>query len=230
MAGSPVNIDHSAQFGKVYHMNIINKITKENRMNKTLHIVALCSLSAVLSSYADTKNVLAGSNLKIGFVDTFEVMRNCKSGKEATKDIQMQQETLAKELQEEQQRVAKAMSDFQGKGAALKPEIREKEEKKIVNMRRSLESKAQEYEEDLKITMQRISERIAKEVDEGVIAMAQASSFDAMVDKMTGRVIYTKAEFDVTEAVTKQVDKKANAPVAATKVTQTSVPAKTKNS
>lgn len=204
-------------------------------MNKVLQILAVGSLSLVAGIQAEEKTVgaLHGKSLNIGFVDTFEVMRNCKSGQEATKDMQAQRERLAKELQDEEQVVVKAMSDFRTKAStpAFSESAREAEEKRILNMRRGLESKAQQYEEDLKMSMQKISERIAKEVDEGVIAMAKAGSYDAMVDKMTGRVIYTKAEFDVTEAVTKQVNSKGSkAPVTASKVTQTSVPAKTKNS
>lgn len=204
-------------------------------MNKTLQILALGSLALAASVQAEEKTVasLQGKNLKIGFVDSFEVMRNCKAGQEATKDVQAQRERLAKELQEEEQLVVKAMTDFRTKSAtpAFSDTAREAEEKRILSMRRGLESKAAQYEEDLKMSMQKISERIAKEVDEGVIATAKVGGFDAMVDKMTGRVIYTKAEFDVTDAVTKQVDKKApSAPVSASKVTQSSVPAKTKNS
>lgn len=202
-------------------------------MNKTVKMLAISSLTLVAAVQAEEKNLssLQGKGLNIGFVDTFEVMRNCENGKKATGDMQAQRERMAKELQDEEQVVVKAMTEFRTKSAspAFSDSAREAEEKRIMNMRRGLESKAQQYEEDLKISMQKISERIAKEVDEGVIAMAKAGSYDAMVDKMTGRVIYTKAELDVTAAVTKQVDKKnAKAPVSATKVTQTSVPAKTK--
>lgn len=202
-------------------------------MNKTVKMLAIGSLTLVAAVQAEEKNLasLQGKGLNIGFVDTFEVMRNCENGKKATGDMQAQRERMAKELQDEEQVVVKAMTEFRTKSAspAFSDSAREAEEKRIMNMRRGLESKAQQYEEDLKISMQKISERIAKEVDEGVIAMAKAGSYDAMVDKMTGRVIYTKAELDVTAAVTKQVDKKhAKAPVSATKVTQTSVPAKTK--
>lgn len=202
-------------------------------MNKTLHIVALCSLSAVLGVKAEEKTLasLQGKNLKIGFVDTFKVMQDCESGKKVTKEIKEHQEALAKDLQEKQQKYAKAMGDFQAKGAALSADAREKEEKKIMSMRRDLEKDAQEYEEDLKREMQKATEEVAMKVDKGVIETAQAEGFDAMVCKVTGRVIYTKPEFDMTEVVTKQVDKKSpKAPAAATKVTQSSVPAKAKNS
>ncbi len=205
-------------------------------MKKTLHVIAFGSLALATGAQADEKNVssLQGKGLNIGFVDTFEVMRNCKSGQEATKDLTAQRERLAKELQDEEQLVVKAMSDFRTKSAtpAFSDSARETEEKRIMNMRRGLESKAQQFEDDLKISMQKVSERIAKEVDDAVVAMGKSGGYDAMVDKMTGRVIYAKAELDVTEMVTKQVDNKkggsANkaAPVSVSKVTQSSVPAK----
>ena len=191
-------------------------------MNKRLHVVALCSLTAVLGTQAEEKNI------KIGVVDTFKVMQNCESGKKVTEDIRKQQESYARELQEEQQRLAKAVNDFQAKGAALKPDAREKEEKNLVAQRRKLESRAQELEEELKSSMQKASEKIALEVDEGVIELAKKENFTEIKDKLTGRVIYTKPELDVTELVTKQVDTKkaVKTPAAATKVTQSSVPAK----
>jgi outer membrane protein len=195
-------------------------------MNKTLHVVALCSLTAVVGAQAEEKNI------KIGVVDTFKVMQNCESGKKVTEDIRKQQEAYARELQEESQRLAKAANDFQAKGAALKADAREKEEKNLMAQRRKLEARAQELEEELKGSMQKASERIAQEVDEGVIELAKKENFTEIKDKLTGRVIYTKPEFDVTELVTKQVDTKkaVKAPASATKVTQASVPAKAKAS
>jgi len=222
-------------------------------MNKTLHIVALCSLTAAVGAQAEVNTTVStqAKNTKTGYVDTFKVMQNCESGRQAadkvkakqesmTKELQDDQQAIAKVMQDAQQRIAKAMTDLQSKGAALKPEKREEEEKRIADMRRNeekkiadarrnLETKAQEFEEELKVTMQKITEQVEKEVIAGAAATAQAQGLDTVICGVTGRVLWSRPELDVTDAVIKQVDNKSHkAPASATKVTQSSVPAKAK--
>lgn len=203
-------------------------------MKRTLHVLVVGSLALVPGIRAEEKNItsLANKGLNIVFVDTFEVMRNCEAGKKATDAIKEEQARMTQILQEEEQLVAKAMKDFSTKNntPAVTSEWRDAEEKRIMNMRRNLENKAQQFREELEISMQKTSERIAKEVDEAVLALA--GDYDAIVDKMTGRVICAKNERDITDKVMKKIDSKKPVakPVTATKVTQSSVPAKTKNS
>jgi len=76
-----------------------------------------------------------------------------------------------------------------------------------MKMDREYKNKIQESEEELKIDMQKKTENLARNVDKAVIEIAKEEKLDAVVDKVTGRVIYVDEKFDFTAQVKGEMNK-----------------------
>ena len=145
--------------------------------------------------------------LKIGVIDSFEVMRTSKDGIAAGKELETKRESLSKDLQRDQEALMQVGNALKSKASTLSQEARDKEEQKIVKMQRDLEAKAQECEEEMRLAMQRTTERLAQDVEKAARDVALEQGLDEVIDKMTGRVIYHKTEFDYTVQATQKMDK-----------------------
>ncbi len=170
-------------------------------------------------------NTVAKDSLQIAFVDSFKGMRDCKDGQVVSKELDAMRDKFSKEIQQEAQKIAKADSDLKAKVAALeaqastlKPEafarekqLLAKQDRDIKKRTEELQNSVQEKEEMIKVVMQQKTEELAIKIEEGIIAAAQKNNVDAVIDKMTGRVMYTKEDNtgDITTEVIAFVDKKS---------------------
>ena len=158
--------------------------------------------------------IMARADLDIVFVDSFEAMRKCKDGELASKKIDMDRDSISKELQEKAQEIAKEQGDLESKKATLKPELVAKRQRDIDRKKREFEDLVRDKEEEMKLVMQQHTEHVAMKVEEGIVAVAKDKNVDAVIDKMTGRVLYTKDnnKGDITADTIKYVDAKMTAP------------------
>ncbi len=158
-----------------------------------------------LSNFMADANL--STNIEIRFIDSFEVMGGCKEGVKARQDLEVKREVLSQDLQKDEQKFTQTMSEYKGKSSMLSDTAREKEEKKLMRMDREYKNKIQESEEELKIDMQKKTENLARNVDQAVIKVAKEENLDAVVDKVTGRVIYVDEKFDFTAQVKNEMNK-----------------------
>ena len=156
----------------------------------------------------DTKITdISGTNLKVGFVDSFEAMRNCEPGIAAGKELEAQRDSLSQAIKEGEQKYTQAVKEFQSKSATMSEAARDKEQQRIVKMERDLKAKVEESEEVLRLAMQRTTEKLAKDIEQGIVKVAKSQGLDYIADKMTGRVVYAKESLDFTSSTIKQVNK-----------------------
>ncbi len=159
---------------------------------------------------------------KIGFVDTFQVMGTSQQGQKARKDLEKKREELSNGIQKDEEKIKQAMVEYKSKATTLSEEARGKEEKKLIKMERDYKNNIQESEDELKIDMQKKTELLARESDEGIIKMAQQENLDVVFDKMTGRAVYVSNEFDFTSKAINVVDKNYEVKLAQSKKAQPS--------
>jgi len=171
-------------------------------MNKKL--LGLALLTIIGNAYADKA-------LDIAFVDSFRTMRECEEGQVVGKELDTIREKISKEIQEEAQLLAREDSELKAKASTMKQDIVVKKERELAKKRRDLEDKVRDAEEELKITMQQKTEALATKIEEGITQVAKEKGVDAVIDKMTGRVIYTKDDNkgDITSDTIAYVNKKA---------------------
>lgn len=138
------------------------------------------------------------ADIKIRYVDTFAAMRESEEGVKISKELDVKRQELAKGIEAQDKGLAQAMTDYRNKASMLSETARGKEEQKLAKMKREYENTVKESEEEYKLVMQQKTEQLGRKADSAIAKIAQADKLDAVVDKMTGRVIYTSDKADYT--------------------------------
>ncbi len=171
--------------------------------------VVVCGISATGLVAKDTNKA---ASLEIAFVDSFEAMRNCKAGIEVGKEIDDLRNKASQEIKNDADKLAKTETDLKNKASMLKPQELAKQERDFNKEKRNLEEKLREKEEEIKVTMQQKTEELAVKIEAGIVEVAKEKGVDAVIDKMTGRVMYTKEDNkgDITQEAIARVDKQSD--------------------
>ncbi len=151
--------------------------------------------------------VLDRTDLRVGFVDSYQVMGSCKEGEKARKEVEEKQKEYSAAIQQEEQKIQQAVAEYKGKANMLSEPAREKEEMRLMKMERDYKASLQDKEEELKLEMQIRTEKLAKNMDAGVKKMAKEQGLDVVFDRATGRAIYVVDSYDMTEKAVSVVDK-----------------------
>lgn len=149
----------------------------------------------------------SGNDLKIRFMDVFAAMREGQEGVEVTAKLDLKRQELSKDLEGDGKKLEQAKVEFKSKASTMNDSARAKKEQEIVRMNRDFESKVQSSEEELKLSMQQVTEVLAKEVEQAVTEIAKNENLDAVIDKVTGRVVYTSGKSDCTSQVIQAMNK-----------------------
>lgn len=160
------------------------------------------------TSFAHQLADAAKQGQKIAFIDSVQAMRESFDGQMATKEIQAKKEELSKTVQEEEQKIGQSINGFRERSAMLSEAARAKEEKRLVKAKQDFESLVQECEEELKMVMQKLTEPLARDLDEVVAAVGKELQLDAIIDGSTGRVVYAADKVNVTSTLVDRMNKK----------------------
>jgi Skp family chaperone for outer membrane proteins len=151
-----------------------------------LSVVVLASCAAGLNAK------VADKPLNIAFVDSFEAMRECEEGQKVGREIDAMRDKASAQIKAEAEKLAQADSDLKAKASTLNQQVLAKKGRELEKQRRDLEERVREEEEAIKIAMQQKTEVLATQVEAGIVSVAKERGVDAVIDKMTGRVMYTK--------------------------------------
>ncbi len=155
-----------------------------------------------IDSYITSK-----SDLKVRYIDTLAVMRDSQEGVKVAKQLEEKRQELAARIEAKEKEFTKAAQEFRSKASMMKQAARDKEEQRLMRMETDYKALVQSSEQELKLTMQRVTERLAQGVDRVVEKIAKREELDAVVDKMTGRVLFTSVKADYTAKVVNAMDK-----------------------
>jgi outer membrane protein len=158
---------------------------------------------ATLSDLSQDKNF---SQMNIRFVQSYDAMRVSEQGKEASDKLQNQRQSLSTDIEKDQRKLAEKMDHYQNQAAVLSDEVRVNKEKELRTEQANLKTKVEESEYELKLAVQKTTEELAKDIEKAVTAVAKRENLDAVVDTMTGRVLYVADKLDITTVVVNQMN------------------------
>jgi outer membrane protein len=146
-------------------------------------------------------------DLKIRFMDVFAAMRESEEGVEATAKLDLKRQELGKEAEAKSKKIEQARTEFKAKASTMNEAARAKKDQELARMARDFESDMQGYDEEMKLVGVQVTEVLAKEVEQSVTEIAKKEGLDAVIDKVTGRVVYTSGKADCTAQVIQSMNK-----------------------
>lgn len=144
--------------------------------------------------------------IKIRVINSSDAMQLTEFGKQEAQKIDALGKELKETIDKKEQLLTQTMTDFKAKATTLAPAAREKEESKMIAMRRDLESTGQASDEQYKHAVQRATEKLSKEIEQAVTKIAQEQNIDLVLDLYTGRPVYASSDILVTEDIVKAMD------------------------
>ncbi|MDR3551476.1 MAG: OmpH family outer membrane protein [Candidatus Babeliales bacterium] len=160
-----------------------------------------------LNTVVDVQGTVASKEVKTLYMDLFGSMRDSKAGIEASAKLELKREELTKDIEVVRAKHDTVMRELQAKAKTMNNVALAKEQKKVAEIEHTYKIKMEDAEEEMKLVMQQVTEVLAKEVELAVGELAQKEGLDAVVDKVTGRVVYTSGKADCTNRVVKLMDK-----------------------
>lgn len=160
-------------------------------------IVLLLSAAAGSVVYADAfKSV---DQLKIRTVNIVDLMRDSQEGQKVTAELEAMRTQLTQDLKNAEEDYVKQANAYQEKAKTLSPEAREKEQTRLMDKRRDVESKVQKAEDKLKYTMQASTERLGQKAQQVIATYAQENGLDIVFDTASGRALWSSDKTDLTQ-------------------------------
>lgn len=162
----------------------------------------------------DVSKHMSKKDVKLEVFDSFGVMRQCKGGIEQVDKLEERRQALAGKIEVEGKKYEAAVNELKTKAATMSESARAKKEQEIVRMKREYEGLVQGSEEEMKLMMQQITDALGREIELAVAQYAQAEGLDIVIDKVTGRVLYTSDKSDCTSRIVQIMDKNHSVKVA----------------
>lgn len=183
------------------------KAKDENQRETSRAAASASGVKTDVNTVIDVSGSMTPIDLNIRYIDVFGAMRDSKEGKEASEKLDLKRDELGKGIEVVRAKYEAVVTEFKTKAATMNDQARAKKEQEIVKLKRDYESGLQGAEEEMKLVMQQVTEALAKEVEQAVIDLAKKEGLDAVVDKVTGRVIYASNKADYTTKVVQSMDK-----------------------
>ena len=162
-----------------------------------------------LSVVSDEQDKIIGTSSPV--VSTFDQvigMSQSEMGKEEQKVMEKLQAELAAELETERKGLDDRLKQFNVKKDAMSEEARKKEEQELMAASNDLQGKVRKAQEHIRAEMTKATEKLAKLAEEAAVEIAKAEKVDVLLEKNTGRVVYTKNGTDLTDKVQKKMNEK----------------------
>ena len=185
-------------------------------------IFVLMVLGAVAQIQADApkqESVKAiKADLKIRYINLGDAMRSSAEGTIVAKELENLERESRGAIEEKQKELTQLAAEFQGKQSTLGRDAIAKEQTKLVNLESDYKALAQKKEQEFKLANQQATGRLAGQVSDAVQDYAKQEGLDAVVDKMTGAVLYTSDKAECTNKIVEIMDTKYNTKFAAAKI------------
>ena len=163
-------------------------------------VVAGCSAL----SYITAEDKQLGVSPIISTFDQIIGMSQCDSGKEEQAIMETLQAKESERLEGDRKKLDDRLKAFNAKKDTLSDEARKKEEQELMAASNNLQAEVRKAQELIKSEMTKATEKLAKLTDEAAIEIAKAEKVDVLLEKNTGRVVYTKSGTDLTDRIQKK--------------------------
>jgi len=156
---------------------------------------------------AAAKTIEIDTNIKIGYYNSMEVIRESKTGKELTAQVEQKRNEYQTKFREGEAELGKKANDHRTKATTLSLAAREKAEQELMRMKRDLENKGKAYDEDLKLLVQQGQMRVFKDLTDSVYVVGRDKNMDLMKDVATGQVVVINPDkVECTTSIVKVMD------------------------
>lgn len=175
-----------------------------SQFRRLVAVVAGCS--AISCAVAEDKQI--GGSPIISTFDQIVGMSQCDLGKEEQAVMEKLQAKESERLEGDRKKLDDRLKAFNAKKDTLSEDARKKEEQELMAASNNLQNEVRKAQELIRAEMGKATEKLAKLTEEAAVEIAKAEKVDVLLEKNTGRVVYTKNGTDLTDKIQKKMNEK----------------------
>ena len=150
------------------------------------------------------------AEIKIGYVDSNEIMSNFEEVRQVQVDLEKEQRRLESEFNNLVGQLDSLQQDYERQRLLMSEMRRQEKENEIINMKKSAEEfqlKKFGPEGDIYRKQNELLKPVLKKIDDAIQKVGDAQGYDFILDAMTGALLYALDSHNLTEDVMDELSK-----------------------
>jgi outer membrane protein len=144
---------------------------------------------------------LAAADLKMGVVDSNDILGKSTEGKKVQDTLKRKSEELSKSLQKQEQEIGKAMEDFRKQSAVMKEEAKKTRQEELSKRASEFQRKVADADKQMGLLEQKEMEPLLKKLEQAVNDVAKENKLDVVLDRRRSGLLYLAPTLDITDKV-----------------------------
>ena len=182
---------------------ILNIITINKENNNKMKITKYTIFTLALAS-------LAFADVKIGYVDSNEIMNNFDEVRQVQADLEKEQRRLESEFNELVYSLDSLKQDFDRQRLLMSDTRRNEKENEILNKEKSVQKFQLDKfgpEGEIYKTQNQLLKPVLAKIDDAIQKVGSERGYDFILDAMSGALLYALDSHNLTEAVMDELAK-----------------------
>ena len=168
-----------------------------------MKITKYCILSSVLLS-------LGFAEIKIGYVDSNEIMSNFDEVRQVQVNLEKEQRRLESEFNSLVNQIDSLQQDYDRQRLLMSETRRQEKENEIINMKKTVEEfqlKKFGPEGEIYKKQNKLLKPVLKKIDDAIQKVGSEQGYDFILDAMSGALLYALDSHNLTENVMDELSK-----------------------
>jgi len=145
--------------------------------------------------------VAGAADLKVGVVDSADILGKSAEGKKIQDILKRKSDELGRDLQRQDQEIGRMVEDFRKQAAVMKEDAKKKRQEELNKRAGEFQRRVQEADKQLAQLEQKEKEPLLNKLQQAVNAVAQENKLDLVLDKRLGGLLFFNPTMDITEKV-----------------------------
>ena len=152
----------------------------------------------------------SAAEIKIGYVDSNEIMSNFEEVRQVQVDLEKEQRRLESEFNSLVTQLDSLQQDYERQRLLMSETRRQEKENEIINMKKTAEEfqlKKFGPEGELYRKQNELLKPVLKKIDDAIQKVGDEQGYDFILDAMTGALLYALDSHNLTEDVLDELSK-----------------------
>ncbi len=163
-------------------------------------------IALTIAMFFSLNTVVLAQNKAIAVIDMQKVVRNCKAGKKAMKELNRKFESLKRQLQAKQKELQAFKQDLEKKAPLMSEEARAEKERQYKKMLREFKDKSDDAQYEMRQAEAKRMEPILKKLEKVVNKIGKEKHYLIILEKNMPGLYYVAPGADITHEVIKAFD------------------------
>jgi len=143
----------------------------------------------------------AHADLKVGIVDSMDIISKSAAGKSVQESIKRKSEELGRPFAQKQKDLAKEVEEFQKQASVMKEDAKKRKAEELEKKMQDYQKQGAAAEKQLQQFQEQQLAPLFQKLEGAVKAVAQQEKLDMVLDKRNGGLLYMDPKLDITDKV-----------------------------